>query len=376
MDDFNIEPPKPLVIEGIDDIDFQPVTEKAPPMPPQKQLTPEERQKVTEIQENTNFTDSTAIMQYGSTVQTQISKFSDSVLQNVRTKDTGEIGKDLSNLVSTIRDFDTDADKKSSFSLFRRAKNNVDRLLSNFSSVESTIDKIVSSLESHKRQLLKDVHMLDAMYNNNYAYFKELNLYIVAGEEKLEAYRTLDIPKQLQIAEQTSDQMQAQKARDMQELAGRFEIKLHDLKLSRTISIQMAPQIRLIQSNNTVLIEKIQSSIVNSIPLWKNQIVIALGVSNSQKALQTQREVTEMTNALLLKNSEMLKQGSLEIAQESERAMVSIETLQKTNTNLIETINGVIEIQKRGSEERKAAAIELEKIEDELKNTLLDVTGR
>ena len=398
MDDFNMEPPKPLVIAGINDIEQAistpadvPVTQATPltvaapaptppaptpVMPPRPQLTPAEEKKIADIQQATNLADSATIMQYGSTVQNQISKFSDSVLQSVRTKDTGEIGKDLSQLVSTIKDFDSETDKKTGFSLFKKARNNVDRLLTNFSSVESNIDKIVSSLESHKRTLLKDVHMLDTMYNNNYEYFKELSLYVVAGEEKLAHYRAVDVQQQLTLAEQSGDQMQAQKARDMQELAGRFEKKLHDLKLSRTISMQMAPQIRLIQSNNTVLIEKIQSSIVNSIPLWKNQIVIALGLSNSQKALQTQREVTDMTNALLVKNSEMLKQGSLEIAQESERAIVSMETLQVTNTNLIETITGVIDIQKKGSEERAAAAIELQKIEDELKHALLTASNR
>ena len=385
MDEFSMEPPKPLVIEGIGNIaeleekEFQiqqtMQTEVTKPRAIDK-LSEEEKQKVMTIQQSTNLMDSTAIMQYGSTVQTQISKFSDSVLQSVRTKDTGEIGKDLTDLVTTIQNFDTDADKKTGFTLFRRAKSNIDRLLTNFASVETNIDRVVSNLESHKRQLLKDVHMLDAMYNNNYEYFKELNLYIVAGEDKLDQYLTSDIPQQVTIAEQSNDQMQVQKARDMQEMAQRFEKKLHDLKLSRTISIQMAPQIRMIQSNNTVLIEKIQSSIVNSIPLWKNQIVIALGLSNSQKALQTQREVTDMTNQLLLKNSEMLKQGSLEVAQESERAIVSIETLQKTNTNLIETITGVLEIQKKGSEERRVAAAELEKIEDELKNALLDASSR
>ncbi|MCL1995458.1 MAG: toxic anion resistance protein [Defluviitaleaceae bacterium] len=355
---------------------FTPKPEMNPVAPKlTKELSEEERKRVEELVNGINLSDSSAVMQYGAPAQTKISKFSDNVLQNVRTKDTGEVGKDLTDLVTTIKEFDTDADKKPRFALFRNTKNRVDKLITNFSSVETNIDKIVTSLENHQRQLLKDLHMLDTMYQNNYSYFKELSLYIIAGEEKLQQFRDEEIPVQRKVAEETGDQMQAQKLRDMVDLANRFEKKLHDLTLSRTISVQMAPQIRLIQNNNTVLIEKIQSSIVNSIPLWKNQIVIALGIANSQKALQAQREVTDMTNALLQKNSEMLKQGSLSIAEEGERSIVSIETLQKTNTNLIETINGVLEIQKKGSEARQAATQELAKIEEELKQTLLDVRG-
>lgn len=337
-----------------------------------KELTEQDRTFITDVRSRIDLRDSASIMQYGAPVQNKISRFSDNVLQNVRTRDTGEVGKDLTGLVMTIKDFDADTDKKPRFTLFRNAKNRVDRMITNYSSVEANIDKVVSSLEKHQRRLMKDITMLDTMYQNNYEYFKELSLYIIAGEEKLQEYRENDIPAQRKTAEETRDQMEAQKLNDMVSMADRFEKKLHDLKLSRTISIQMAPQIRLIQNNNTVLVEKIQSSIVNSIPLWKNQIVIALGIASSQKALQTQREVTDMTNQLLLKNSEMLKQGSLEIAQESERGIVSIETLQKTNTNLIETINGVIEIQRKGSEVRKQAEEELAKIEEDLKEALLE----
>lgn len=340
-----------------------------------KQLSPHERDIVNELSNKLEITDSTSIMQYGAPVQTKISKFSDNVLQSVRTKDTGAVGKDLTDLVTTIQGFDTANEKKSKFSLFglgRSAKKQMNRLVSDYSSVEANIDKIVGSLEAHQRQLLKDINIMDTMYKNNYEYFKELSLYIIAGEEKLEKFRKKDIPEQQKRAEETGDQMEAQKLNDMVNQADRFEKKLHDLKMSRTISIQMAPQIRLIQNNNTILVEKIQSSIVNSIPLWKNQIVIALGIANSQYALDTQKKVTDMTNDLLLKNSEMLKQGSLEIAEESEKSLVSIETLQKTNTNLIETINGVLEIQRKGSEARAIAEKELKKIEDELKSTLLE----
>ena len=343
-------------------------------LPPKiNELSESDRKTVADIQSRISLNDSSAIMQYGAPIQTKISKFSDNVLQNVKTKDTGEIGKDLSELVITIKDFDTGADSKPRFALFKKVKDKKDQIITNYSSVETNIDKIVSSLEAHQRQLLKDVNMLDIMYENNYEYFKELSLYIIAGEEKLEEYKRVDIAKQALVAQSAESQMEAQKLNDMENMANRFEKKLHDLKLSRTISIQMAPQIRLIQNNNTTLIEKIQSSIVNSIPLWKNQIVIALGIANSQKALQTQRAVTDMTNELLLKNSEMLKQGSIDIAKEAERSVVSIETLQKTNANLVDTISGVLEIQKKGSEERRVAEQELTKIEEELKQTLLDM---
>jgi len=378
MDEFNFEPATPLEIIDPPNPSPSPNLEPVISAPaeiakPARDLTPEQETQVANIRSGINLTDSTAIMQYGAPIQTKISKFSDNVLQSVRTKDTGEIGKDLTDLVTSIKDFDLGNDeKKPRFSLFRNAKKSVDKMVTGFTSVEANIDRIVSSLEGHQRQLLKDVNMLDTMYNNNYEYFKELSLYVVAGEDRLEDYRATEIPAQRQKAEESGDQMEVQKLNDMMDMANRFEKKLHDLKMSRTISVQMAPQIRLIQNNNTVLIEKIQTSIVNSIPLWKNQMVIALGIANSQKALKTQKAVTDMTNDLLLKNSEMLKQGSLEIAQEAEKSIVSIETLQKTNTNLIETINGVLEIQKQGSDARKSAENELIKIEDSLKNALLE----
>jgi len=344
-------------------------------------LTFAERSVVEDLGSKLHLTDTTSIMQYGAPVQNKISKFSDSVLQNVRARDTQEvIGADLINLVSTIQDFDPTAEKKSIFPFFggikRNAKKQMDRIVADYSSVEANIDKIVGSLEAHQRQLLKDISMLESMYNNNYEYFKELSLYIVAGEEKLIEFQNKDIEEQRKRVEQLDDQMEAQKLNDMISQAGRFEKRLHDLKLSRTISIQMAPQIRLIQNNNNILVEKIQSSIVNSIPIWKNQIVISLGLVNSQKALAAQKKVTDMTNEMLLKNSEMLKQGSLEIAEEAERSVVSMETLQATNANLVDTIKGVLEIQKQGSDARAAAEDELLKIENDLKDALLSASKK
>ena len=351
-----------------------PVIQK--PAVPEPELNEEEKHIVSELRSRLNLSDATEIMRYGASAQTKISKFSDNILQSVRTKDTGDVGKDLGALVTTIKNFDTEEEKKPRFSLFRSTKNRMDALITNYSSVEANIDKVVRSLETHQRTLLKDVHVLDTMYDNNYSYFRELSLYIIAGEQKLEEFRNHEIANQQKLAETSGDQMEAQKLNDMLNQAQRFEKKLHDLKMSKTISIQMAPQIRLLQNNNSVLIEKIQSSIVNSIPLWKNQIVIALGLANSQNALKTQKEVTDMTNQLLMKNSEMLKQGSLEIAQESEKSIVSIETLQKTNANLIDTISGVLEIQRQGSEARRVAEQELVKIEEDLKQALLEAKER
>ncbi|MCL1925213.1 MAG: toxic anion resistance protein [Defluviitaleaceae bacterium] len=332
-----------------------------------------ERPKIEELKKELDFEDSSSVLKFGSAAQNNIAKFSDSILQNVKTRDVqSEIGKDLTDLAITIKDFDEDGEKKGAFSIFKKAKSSVDKLAIKYESVEKTIDRVVSSLENHERQLMKDVAVLDQIYEKNFEYFKDLSHYIAAGEEKLEEYKNTTIEEQRKIALTEGTQLEIQKLNDMENHANRFEKKLHDLKLSKTISLQMAPQIRLIQNNNTTLIEKIQSSIVNSIPLWKNQIVISLGIHNSQKALKAQKEITDMTNELLMKNSEMLKQGSLEIAREAEKSIVSTETLKKTNENLIATINGVLEIQKKGSEERRLAENEIQRIEEELKRALLD----
>ncbi|MCL2610966.1 MAG: toxic anion resistance protein [Defluviitaleaceae bacterium] len=333
-----------------------------------------DRPRIEELKKELNFEDASSVLRFGASAQNNIAKFSDSILQNVRTKDvTGEIGKDLTDLAITIKDFDEDGnEKKGAFGLFRNAKKSVEKMAIRYESVEKTIDRVVSSLETHERQLMKDVAILDQIYEKNFEYFKDLSHYITAGEESLEEYKHTNIEAQREIATREGTQLEIQKLNDMEQHANRFEKKLHDLKLSRTISLQMAPQIRLIQNNNTVLIEKIQSSIVNSIPLWKNQIVISLGIHNSQKALKAQKEITDMTNDLLMRNSELLKQGSLEIARESEKSIVSTETLKKTNENLIATINGIIEIQKKGGEERKLAEIEIQRIEEELKRALLE----
>ena len=361
-------------------------TETVVPVPAQAEstlkiesLSPEERKVVEEFVEKIDISDSNIVMQFGAPAQNKIAQFSDNVLQNVKTKDMGTIGKDLGCLVVEIKNFDSTTEEKGGFfGLFsgNKISKSVDKVMANYSTVEKNIDKIVTTLEGHQRTLMKDIAMLDAMYQNNHSYFKEMSMYIIAGMERLKQYREKDIPAQKAIADRSSDEMEAQKLNDMISLAGRFEKKLHDLKLSRTISIQMAPQIRMMQNNDAQLVEKIQSSIVNAIPLWKNQMVLSLGLNNSRAALEAQRKVTDMTNELLLKNSEMLKLGSVEVAKESERAIVSIETVRKTNENLIATITEVLEIQRKGSEERHAAEQELNKIEGDLKLALMESSAK
>jgi len=336
-------------------------------------LTPQERATIENFVKQINIEDNNAVVTYGASAQKKIADFSDSVLKNVKTKDTGEAGKLLSDLMVEVQNFDASGQEKKGFmAMIGNAKKSVDKVVANYSRVEINVDKISNALENHRRQLLKDVALYDAMFENNYNYFKELNMYIIAGKEKLKEVEETMIPALRKKAEETKDEIDAQKLNDLINSCHRFEKKLHDLQLSRMISLQMAPQIRLVQNNDAQLVDKIQSSIVNAIPLWKNQIVIALGLANAQAALTVQKKVTDMTNDLLKKNSEMLKQGSIEIAKESERGIVELETVQKTNRDLIETIQTVLEIQKKGSEERRAAEVELGKIEGELKQALLE----
>ncbi len=332
-------------------------------------LPEKDREAVLSFVKKIDITDSNAISNYGAESQNKIAAFSDSVLKNVKTKDTGEAGKLLTNLVAEIKSFDAEANEKPG--LFGSIKKQLAKLGANYSKVETNVDKIASALENHRRVLMKDVAMFDEMYDNNYNYYRELSMYIIAGKKKIEEINQTLIPALRQKAEDTKDEIDAQKLNDAMNAINRFEKKLHDLSLSRMVSIQMAPQIRLIQGNDTQLVDKIQSSIVNAIPLWKNQIVIALGLANAKAALEAQKKVSDMTNELLKKNSEMLKQGSLEIAEESEKSIISIETVQATNKNLIETINGVIEIQRVGKEKRAEAEQQLTVLENEFKAALL-----
>lgn len=338
-------------------------------------LSDAEKAAIDDFNTKMDINDSTMLLQYGAKAQAKISQFSDSVLEDVKTKNTGEVGDLLAELVADIKSFDADVsgERKGLAKIFHSAKHEVDRILAKYSKVESNIDVIEKKLEQQKIQMLKDIAIFDTMYEKNLEYFKEISLYIIAGEKKLKEIRENELPKLVAKAKESGEQIDAQKVNDLENALNRFEKKLYDLKTTRVISIQMAPQIRLLQNNEAELVEKIQSSLINTIPLWKNQMVIALGISNAKKALETQKAVTDLTNDMLKKNSETLKQGSIELAEQSERAVVDIETLQKTNKDLIETLDKVIEIHENGRAKRQAAEAELVNIEKELKSKMLEI---
>ena len=340
-------------------------------------LTKEEKEAIDEFNRKLDITDSTQVLQYGVPAQEKISKFSDNILEDVKTKQTGETGDLLARLVSQIKSFDGDVKSSNNkgfiAKLFTNAKKELDYIIAKYNKIEKNIDTIENGLEKDKLQMLKDISMFDTMYDKNLEYFKEISLYIIAGEKKLEELRTKVLPELQEQAKKSGEQLDVQKVNDMENMINRFEKKIYDLKTTRIISIQMAPQIRLLQNNEAELVEKIQSSITNTIPLWKNQIVIALGISNAKKALQSQQAVSKLTNDMLVKNSETLKQGSIQIAEESEKAIVNIETIQKTNQDLIETLDKVIEIHKNGRIKRQEAEVKLQEIEKELKDKMLEI---
>lgn len=338
------------------------------------ELTDEEKKAVDDFNKQIDVFDSTQILQYGAAAQNKISSFSDSVLEDVKTKSTGEVGDLLADLVSEIKGFDGSiAEPKGLAKIFSNAKKQLNKIVAKYSKIESNIDGIEKGLDKSKIKLLKDVSMFDEMYQKNLEYFKEISLYIIAGERKLDELKNVVLPELKKKAEETQEQMDIQKVQDMEAQINRFEKKLHDLKTTRIISIQMAPQIRLIQNNDAELVEKIQSSLTNTIPLWKNQMVLALGISNAKTALKQQQAVSQLTNDMLVKNSETLKQGTLDIAKESERAIVDIATLKKTNQDLIETLDGVIKIHEEGRAKRQEAEVELQNIEKELKDKILEI---
>ena len=338
------------------------------------ELTEEEKKAVDDFNKQIDVFDSTQILQYGAAAQNKISSFSDSVLEDVKTKSTGEVGDLLADLVSEIKGFDGSiAEPKGLAKIFSNAKKQLNKIVAKYSKIESNIDGIEKGLDKSKIKLLKDVSMFDEMYQKNLEYFKEISLYIIAGERKLDELKNVVLPELKKKAEETQEQMDIQKVQDMEAQINRFEKKLHDLKTTRIISIQMAPQIRLIQNNDAELVEKIQSSLTNTIPLWKNQMVLALGISNAKTALKQQQAVSQLTNDMLVKNSETLKQGTLDIAKESERAIVDIATLKKTNQDLIETLDGVIKIHEEGRAKRQEAEVELQNIEKELKDKILEI---
>ena len=336
-------------------------------------LSDEEKKQVEEFSSRIELTNSTLILQYGAGAQKKIAEFSETALNNVRTKDLGEVGNLLSGVVTELKDFDVEESEKGFFGFFKRTSNKLNAMRAKYAKAEANIDKIVEALEQHQITLMKDIAMLDKMYDVNKVYFRELSMYILAGRKKLEEVRSRDLPELREKAQRTGLPEDAQAANDLAALCDRFEKKIHDLELTRMISVQMAPQIRLVQNNDTLMSEKIQSTLVNTIPLWKSQMVLALGVTHSQQAMEAQREVTDMTNELLRKNAETLKVATVETAKESERGIVDIETLKSTNETLISTLDEVMRIQSEGRQKRQEAEKELGRIEVQLKEKLLEL---
>ena len=339
-------------------------------------LSEAERKMVDEFSQKIDVTDSNLVLQYGAAAQKNIAAFSESALNNVKTKDLGEVGEALSSLVVELKHFGEDEEKKGGiFGFFQKKKNELEALKASYAKAETNVDKIVKVLENHQVTLMKDIAMFDQMYELNTKYYKELTMYILAGKKRLEYLRTHDLAELKKKADASGAQEDAQAYNDFANLCSRFEKKLHDLELTRMISIQMGPQTRLLQNNDTQMLEKIQSSLVNTIPLWKSQMVLALGLEHGRQATAAQTAVTNMTNELLQKNADLLKMGTVETAREAERSVVSIETLQHTNQQLISTLDEVMKIQTEGAQKRKEAEAELGRIEGERKQKLLELRG-
>ena len=337
-------------------------------------LTEEERRMVNTFAEQIDLTNSAMVLQYGAGTQKKMADFSESALENVRSKDLGEVGDLLTGVVTELKSFDEE-EEKGLFGIFKKASNKIESMKAKYAKAEANVNEIVKVLEKHQVQLMKDTALLDKMYELNLTYFKELSMYILAGKKKLEEVRGTQLAELTQKAQLSGLPEDVQAARDLESMCLRFEKKIHDLELTRMISIQTAPQIRLVQNNDTQMVEKIQSTIVNTIPLWKSQMVLALGVEHSAQAVEAQRKVTDMTNELLKKNAEKLKMATVETAKASERGIVDIETLKTTNESLISTLDEVMNIQREGREKRQAAEAELRNMEAELKNKLLQIQG-
>lgn len=338
------------------------------------QLTPEEQKMVDDFAAQIDITNTQQVLQYGAGCQKKIAEFSETALGNVRTKDMGEVGEMLTQVVSELRSIEEGDENKGFFGMFKKKANQLADMKSKYDKAEVNVNKISNALEAHQVTLLKDVAMLDKMYELNLNYFKELSMYILAGKKKLKEAQEVQLPALVAKAEQSKLPEDTQAARDYAEMCNRFEKKIHDLELTRTVSLQMAPQIRLIQNNDTVMSDKIQSTLVNTIPLWKSQMVIAIGLNHSTNAAKAQREVSNMTNELLKKNAENLKVATLETARESERGIVDIETLKTTNQTLISTLDEVLKIQQEGREKRRNAEVELQKLESDMRNKLLEMS--
>ena len=339
-------------------------------------LSPEERKMVNDFAEKIDITNSQMVLQYGAASQKKLSDFSETALSRVKTKDMGETGELITNLISELQGFDATTEQpKGIFGFFKKTSNSIEQLKTRYDSADKNVERIKAQLEDHQVTLMKDITMLDKMYELNLVYFKELTMYILAGKKKLAEVRANDLKAAQEKAQRTQLPEDAQAARDLADLCDRFEKKLYDLELTRNVSIQMGPQIRLIQSNDTMMAEKIQTTIVNTIPLWKNQMVLALGIAHSQQAMQAERAVTDATNELLKKNAATLKQGTIEIAKESERGIVDIETLQQTNKQLIETLDELNKIRADGKVKRANAEQELGRIEGELRQKMLEINN-
>lgn len=335
-------------------------------------LTPEEQKMVNDFATKIDIENTNQILQYGAGTQKKMADFSDTALENVKTQDLGEIGELISNVVGELKDFDVQEEGKF-FGFFRKQTSKIENLKNKYDKAQVNVAKITDSLQQHQVRLMKDSAMLDKMYEQNLNYFKELTMYILAGKKKLEETRNGKLAEMKNKAALSGLPEDAQAARDLDEKCSRFEKKLHDLELTRTIAMQTAPQIRLIQNNDTVMVEKIQTTIVNTIPLWKSQMVLALGIAHSAEAAQAQRQVTDITNELLRKNAETLHMATVETAKESERGIVDLETLQKTNADLIQTLDDVMRIQMEGRQKRQAAEMEMHRMEEELKRKLLEI---
>ena len=372
--DFEMETPS-LTLEP-DLGEFEKKEEVLPKKQTQKEevpvLTPEEQKMVNDFAAKIDIENTNQILQYGAGTQKKMADFSDTALENVKTQDLGEIGELISNVVGELKDFDVQEEGKF-FGFFRKQTSKIENLKNKYDKAQANVEKITDSLQQHQVRLMKDSAMLDKMYEQNLNYFKELTMYILAGKKKLEETRNGKLAELKNKAALSGLPEDAQAARDLDEKCSRFEKKLHDLELTRTIAMQTAPQIRLIQNNDTVMVEKIQTTIVNTIPLWKSQMVLALGIAHSAEAAQAQRQVTDITNELLRKNAETLHMATVETAKESERGIVDLETLQKTNADLIQTLDDVMRIQMEGRQKRQAAEMEMHRMEEELKRKLLEI---
>ena len=343
---------------------------------PQIKLSPEEERLVEEFSSKIDISNSQAVLTYGVGSQKKIAEFSENALERVKTKDLGEIGDMLAGVVGEIRSLEIDEEDKGFFGFFKKSGNKLANMKAKYDKVEVNVNNISKALEDHQVTLMKDVLMLDKMYELNMNYYKELSMYIMAGKKRLERANNIEVPELIKKADESGLPEDTQKAKDFSQMINRFEKKIHDLELTKTVSLQMAPQIRLIQNNDSMMSDKIQSTIVNTIPLWKNQMVIAIGLKHSTDAAKAQRAVSDMTNELLKKNAETLKAATIETAKESERGIIDIETLKSTNKTLISTFDEVIKIQDEGRKKRKEAEVELKNIENEMRSKLLEISNR